>query len=154
MELGRIPLAPEKAAGKATEGVPGWVRAQPGVDVALQEGISWEEGWRSSSATQSTTHEHKYLCSALMGVAKYPSLAASAQDGLCPFLPRQIWNIVAVSAGPGAWSCCCRDGAPALSCVLTSGTLQIPNLVKISAESPGSCGVATEDGVSREEQLF
>lgn len=113
------------------------------VDVALQEGISWEKGWRSCFATQGTTHEHEYLCSAPLGITKYPNLAASAQDGVCPFVPRQTrlgWNIVAASAGPGAWSWCCRDGAPALSCLLTSGSLQIPNLVRILAESPGQGG--------------
>lgn len=149
VELGRIPLAPGQTAGKAREGVPGWVRARLNVDVALQEPISWEEGWRSCVATQGTNLEHKRLCSAPMGIAKYPSLAASARGGFCPFLPKQIclgWNIVAASQlgqehGPGA-------GAPALSCILTSGSLQIPNLVKISAESPGSCGGVGHGGRS------
>lgn len=51
----------------------------------------------------------------------------------------------------GAGAGGCRDGA--LGCVLTSGTLQIPNPVKTSAESPGSCG-PWRMGLAEKSSLF
>lgn len=111
-----------------------------------RKGFPGKKGGGAALPLKALTMNIKCLCSAPTGIAKYPSLAASAHDGFCPFLPKQSclgWNIVAASQlgqehGPGAGGC--RDGVPALSWVLTSGSVQIPNLVKISAESPGSCG--------------
>lgn len=77
--------------------------------------------------------------SAPMGIAKYPNLAAPGWILSLSFQICSGWNIVAAPQlgqehGPGAGM------ELQLSTVsLTSGSLQIPNLVKISAESPGSC---------------
>lgn len=97
-ELDRIFLAPGKTSGGTSRGnrASGSVRARLNVVVALQESISWEEGWRSCIAAQGTNCEHKCLCSAPQGVAKYPNLAASAQELFLmysvPLFPnRSVW---------------------------------------------------------------
>ena len=76
--MDRIFLAPGKTSGRTSGGTTGHLdlsRAQLNVVVALQELIFWEEGWRSCIAAKGTNYELP-----LMGVAKYPNLAASVQE--------------------------------------------------------------------------
>lgn len=76
---------------RGSEGTSGWVRARLNVDVALQDPISWEEGWRSCTAAQGTDHEHKHLCSAPHGSCKISTFGSVSPGAFpevfSPFIP-------------------------------------------------------------------
>lgn len=112
VELGRIPPAPGKTAGKAREEAPGWVRAGLNVDVALQEQISWQEGWRGCFATKGINKEHKCLCSAPMELQNIQVWQCQPRMDSVPFC-LGCSSVAASQLGQehGAGAGGCRDAA-------------------------------------------